>query len=150
MKEETAASGRFTFDLQIPETDIIVQWDPLKIEQAERNLLSNAVQYSKPEGGKITLSARQANENIVVGVSDEGIGVPPESVESMFDLFTRGANTEQRQVKHFGIGLKLCKDIVSQHRGRIWVESKLNLGTTIFLLLPIDPKAHAPLSATAG
>jgi len=146
MVEEWTPSGKFTFDFQLPEKDITVQWDPIKIELMERNLLSNAIQYSKPQGGKITLFARQSNENILIGVSDEGIGVPPGSIDAMFDLFTRGTNTEQRQVKHFGIGLKLCKDIVSQHRGRIWVESKLNVGTTVFSLIPIDPKTHTPLS----
>lgn len=148
--EETPSSHKLIFNLQLPKEDITVQWDPLKIEQMERNLLSNAIQYSKPLGGTITLLARQTKNNILIGISDDGIGVPPESLESIFNLFTRGMNTEQQQVKHFGIGLKLCKDIVSQHRGRLWIESKLNFGTTIFILLPIDPRAHSPLSSLAA
>lgn len=144
--DETDPARCLTFDLNLPNEDIIVQWDPLKIEQVVRNLLINAIEYSKPQGGKIILDVREVNQAILMSLSDEGVGVPSESKGSIFELFNRGANSNQVLTKHFGIGLKLCKDIVVQHDGKIWIESKVDVGTTFYVLIPIDSKTYRDIS----
>ncbi len=143
-RDDLPAGRSLKFSAHLPDQDVVVQWDRVKIEQALHNLLRNAVQYSKPEGGCIALSAAVTGNQVLLSIADQGIGIPTENVETIFELFTRGDNTDQKGLKSFGVGLKFCKDVAIKHRGRIWVESKLGTGTTIYLLLPADPKSSLP------
>ncbi len=106
------------------------------LHQALSNLLSNAIKYS-PEGTEIILDARQEDQSVTLWVKDEGIGIPPESREKIFDVFYRVEDTFKRQVTGTGLGLALVKEIACAHNGRVWVESALGQGSTFYLSLPI-------------
>jgi PAS domain S-box-containing protein len=106
------------------------------LHQALSNLLSNAIKYS-PEGGEVTLGARREDNDVILWVKDEGIGIPAESLDKIFDIFYRVEGPSRRQITGTGLGLALVKEIVTAHNGQVWVESTLEQGSTFYLSLPI-------------
>ena len=70
-------------------------------------------------------------------VKDQGIGIPPESLERIFEIFYRVETPSRRQITGTGLGLALVKEIVSAHHGQVWVESESGLGSTFYLSLPV-------------
>jgi signal transduction histidine kinase len=116
----------------------VVSVDPKRIEQVLRNLLSNALKYS-PEGGEIRVEGRRDARQAVLQVSDSGIGIPAEEQARIFERFYRVDNELTRRVGGVGLGLAVCQGIVEAHGGRIWVESALGEGTTVYFSLPVDP-----------
>jgi signal transduction histidine kinase len=123
------------FDL--PERPLMVSVDRRRMEQVLRNLLSNAVKYS-PDGGTITIRAFQDRRQVLIGVSDEGIGIPQQHLERVFERFYRVDNQVTRRVSGAGLGLAVCRGILRAHGGRIWAESTLGVGSTIYFALPVD------------
>lgn len=115
---------------------IPVRADPDRIEQVITNLLDNALKYS-PAGTTITLSVRIADREVVVGVSDQGIGIPEEHQPHVFEKFHRVQDERSRHVQGTGLGLYLCRKIVEAHGGRIWLESKPGQGSTFLFSLPL-------------
>ncbi len=101
------------------------------------NLLSNAVKYRGDEPARIAVRCHLDQDDCVIAVADNGIGIPADQQERIFDIFVRGAHT--RAVEGTGIGLAICRKIVEEHGGRIWVESAGTGGSTFYLRLP----AHA-------
>jgi two-component system sensor histidine kinase/response regulator len=99
-----------------------------------RNLISNAIKFSGNKG-KIKISAKKSCEEIIVSVSDNGVGIVPERLEKLFRLdeseSTQGTNNE----KGTGLGLILCKEFVEKHGGKIWAQSKPGKGTTFYFTL---------------
>ena len=108
------------------------------------NLLDNAFKFS-PAGGKVTVWAVAAQPDVaaaapavLLSVSDEGIGIPPEKLEHVFDRFTQVDGSSTRPYGGLGIGLALCRAIVKAHDGRIWASSDgPGYGSTIFVSLPV-------------
>ncbi len=117
-----------------------VQVDPFRITQVLRNLLSNAVKYS-PEGGNIVIRGRVENDMAAISVEDEGLGMTREQQAHLFERFYR-AHTSMN-ISGTGLGLTICKFIVEQHGGRIWVESRPNVGSTFTFTLPLDSSQTA-------
>jgi PAS domain S-box-containing protein len=117
-----------------------VQVDPFRITQVLRNLLSNAVKYS-PEGGNIVIRGRVENDMAAISVEDEGLGMTREQQAHLFERFYR-AHTAMN-ISGTGLGLTICKFIVEQHGGRIWVESRPNVGSTFTFTLPLDSSQTA-------
>ncbi len=106
------------------------------LRQVLDNLLGNAQKFS-PEGGTITLRAWREDSTVYVQVSDQGIGVPPDKLERIFERFYQVDSTAKRQYGGMGIGLALCKEIVERHHGRIWAESEgPGKGLTVSFTLP--------------
>ena len=105
------------------------------LRQVFKNLISNAVKYS-PQGGKVQISAHREEGSIIIGVRDEGIGIPADALGKIFDSFYRVDNTPRRAFGGTGLGLTLVRDIVTAHRGKVWVESMLGKGSTFFVSLP--------------
>ncbi len=99
------------------------------------NLISNAIKYS-PQGSLIALGARSEEGMVTFWVKDEGIGIPLELQERIFDRFYRRDNTDRRLVGGAGLGLALVREIVTAHDGRVWVESVLGKGSTFYVSLP--------------
>ncbi|MDD5237239.1 MAG: ATP-binding protein [Candidatus Omnitrophica bacterium] len=110
--------------------------DRSQIDRVFINLLGNAVKFT-PQNGKITIRAEQDNDHVRVDISDTGIGIPEESLESIFEEFYRIDNEINQQVKGTGLGLSLVKNIIEAHKGIISVKSKLNSGSTFSFTLPI-------------
>jgi PAS domain S-box-containing protein len=113
--------------------------DSAAIQQVLLNLISNARKYS-PNGGTITLSARQIDTMVELAVQDRGLGLPPEVIPQLFARFYRVDNTDRSEIRGTGLGLAICRKIVEAHHGRIWAESDgLGQGSTFRLSLPIAP-----------
>jgi len=113
-------------DADLPEVEI----DPNQVHQVLVNIITNAVQ-AMPEGGKLTVIAREKGGFLEVEVADTGCGIPGESVDKIFDpLFTTKA-------KGIGLGLAVCKAIIDRHEGNIEVKSKVGKGTTFNVKLPL-------------
>ncbi|MCM8763236.1 MAG: ATP-binding protein [Candidatus Omnitrophica bacterium] len=120
----------------VPQDLPLVLADKSQIERVFINLLGNAVKFT-PQNGRITISARGKNGFVEVEVADTGIGIPEESLPSIFEEFYRVDNEINQQVKGSGLGLSLVKNIVEAHKGRISAKSKLNEGSTFSFTLPI-------------
>ena len=120
---------------------LVAAVDPKRIEQVLRNLLSNAIKYS-PDGGTIAVGGRGDDRQLLVWVRDQGMGVPVEHLERVFERFYRVENEVTQRVRGAGLGLAVCRGIVEAHGGRIWVESAFGVGSTFYFSLPVgDSKA---------
>jgi signal transduction histidine kinase/ligand-binding sensor domain-containing protein len=109
--------------------------DQDKLIQVVINLISNAVKFT--EKGSVTCRAERKNSEIVISVSDTGIGISAEDQPKVFEKFTQVGDTLTDKPKGTGLGLTICKEIVEHHGGRIWVESELGKGSTFSFALPV-------------
>lgn len=114
----------------------LVPVDRGRIQQVLLNLLQNAVTYT-PAGGSITLEARQQRDEVVVAVSDTGIGIAPGHLPHIFDRFYKA--DPSRSDGGVGLGLSIARHLVEHHGGRIWAESAPGRGTVIAFALPTAP-----------
>jgi GAF domain-containing protein len=112
--------------------------DERKIKQILLNLLSNAVKFT-PEGGRIGISARQADGAVEISVSDTGIGIAPEDQPKIFEEFRQVGSDYAHKTEGTGLGLTLAKKFVELHGGKIWVESEVGKGSTFTFSLPEKP-----------
>jgi PAS domain S-box-containing protein len=121
--------------------------DPDRIEQVLTNLLENALKYS-PDGAELRVRVQPKARGVLIEVQDHGIGLPPQAAERVFEPFSRAANAEQLQITGMGLGLFICRNIIEQHKGRIWARSAgEGQGTLMSVWLP-DQATHAS-SATS-
>ncbi len=126
-----------------------LQGDRNRLKQLLLNLLTNAIKYNRP-GGSIRIWLERQGDEFLLGVSDSGRGIPPESLPHVFDRFFRVPDQEGR-VAGTGLGLAIAKRIAESHRGTIEVESTLNVGTTFIVRLPASPGPETrPLPRPAG
>ena len=101
------------------------------------NLLDNALKFS-PKGGTVRICAQAKDDQAIVSVSDEGIGIPPEKLPCLFERFYQVDGSATRRYGGMGIGLALCRAIVQAHGGRIWAESQgEDRGSTLYISLPL-------------
>jgi len=113
-----------------------------KIRQVIVNLIDNAIKYSKEGDIKINLYNKSDEGNILISISDDGIGIPKSFLKRAFDKFTRGENGVKLHANGSGIGLYIAKEIVKSHKGRIWAQSDGDgKGSVFFVELPISPQA---------
>jgi signal transduction histidine kinase len=132
-------SSRHTISLEVEPNVLFIKADQAKLRQVVQNLIGNAVKYS-PRGGSITVSAREhETDQMLFRVSDEGIGIPAEKLDSLFRKFSRVDTGEGSQIKGAGLGLWICKEVVEAHGGTIWVESESGKGTTILFTIKKAP-----------
>ena len=131
-----ALSPRHHLVTHLPVESLMATVDAKRIEQVLRNLLDNAIKYS-PDGGIITVQAYPDNVQILITVSDEGIGIPAEEWDRIFERFHRVENEITRRMRGAGLGLAVCQGIVEAHGGRIWVESQPGAGSTFCFTLPL-------------
>ena len=121
----------------------IVDADPNRIGQVLRNLLDNAVKYS-PQGGLIVVRGEVHEDEIIISVADQGVGIAPEHLNRLFEKFFRVTSALGRHVVGSGLGLPIARTIVESHRGRIWAESQLGQGTTLYFTLPLKGPSQEP------
>jgi PAS domain S-box-containing protein len=127
--------------LRLPAEPVTIDADPLRIGQVISNLLNNAAKYT-PSGGQIWLTAWQQKGEAVVSVRDSGIGIPPEMLGRVFDLFAQVDRTHRRAQGGLGIGLTLAKSLVQMHGGRIEARSDgLGKGSEFVVTLPVSHTA---------
>jgi two-component system, OmpR family, sensor histidine kinase KdpD len=128
---------------RLPESLPLVALDTVLIEQVLVNLLENALRYA-PRSGPIELSASATERELMVEVADRGPGIPAGEEERVFERFQRGAG--ERSSAGVGLGLAICRAIVSAHGGRIWTEARAGGGAVFRFTLPLD--GHPPDSGT--
>lgn len=131
-----AHGAHHEFIVKTPEELSRVMADEDKIQQVLENLIGNAVKYS-PHGSKITIYAGETGNKIKVSVSDEGVGIPEEQKELIFNRFHRVDNSLVRKSGGTGLGLYICRRILEAHEERIWIENtKPGEGSTFSFTLP--------------
>src|SRR5262249_41129651 len=114
---------KHTLDVSFGSGSLRVQADPVRFEQVVVNLLTNAVKYTEA-GGQIRLSARQEGSDVIIKVRDNGMGIPPEKLATMFELFVQGDRSAARTEGGLGIGLTLVKSLVEMHGGSVSASSQ--------------------------
>lgn len=114
----------------------IVDADPKRIAQVIRNLLDNALKYS-PQGGLIVVRGEVGEDEVIVSVADQGVGLAPEHLNQLFDRFFRAQSGLSFSVGGSGLGLPIAHTIVESHSGRIWAESQLGQGSTFYFTIPL-------------
>jgi len=117
--------------------DVKGYWDAKRVEQIFNNLLGNAMKYS-PEGGNVTIHVQlEGEKHMLVGVRDEGLGIPPEATSHLFERFYRAGNVSS--IGGTGLGLYISRQLATVHGGDLWAESPgLGKGTTFYLRLPLE------------
>jgi signal transduction histidine kinase len=131
----TANKKNITINYFVAEV-IIVFADIDMLKTVLRNLVSNAIKFTNP-GGLIDIYAEKTQSNIIISVSDEGIGIAPEILNKLFDITQIHSASGTADEKGTGLGLLLCKEFVERHDGKIWVESELGKGSKFKLSLPL-------------
>jgi signal transduction histidine kinase len=124
------------FMVDFPDQFPIVDADPHRVEQVMRNLIDNAVKYS-PAGGLVIIRGEAREDDIVISVADQGVGIAPEHLNRLFEKFFRIESGLGRHVVGSGLGLPIARTIVESHGGRIWAESQVGEGSTLYFTLPL-------------
>ncbi len=125
------------FTLEFAPSFPVVEADVRCIEQVLRNLVQNAMKYS-PEGGEIVIIGEVKGDKIVLSVSDQGVGIPPEHQDKIFERFYRVDNPLTRSTPGSGLGLSITKGHVEAHGGEVWLESTVGKGSKFYFSLPMD------------
>ena len=132
-----AQMANLRLDMQIAAPLPPIRVDAALIRQAIANLVDNAIKYTP--AGFVRIRAERHGGELIVSVQDSGLGIPLEAQERLFEKFYRVKTRETIRIRGSGLGLAIVKSIVELHRGRVWVESESNKGSTFFLALPISP-----------
>ena len=125
---------------EYPITPIWVEIDTDKMTQVIDNILNNAIKYS-PDGGKIKVGMKTTDAQLIISISDEGLGIPKKDLPRIFDRFYRVDKARSRAQGGTGLGLAIAKEIVKQHKGFIWAKSEYGKGSTFTVVLPYDKDA---------
>ncbi|GAH48731.1 unnamed protein product [marine sediment metagenome] len=112
-----------------------IKIDTERIKQVISNFLSNAVKFTK-SSGVVKLKVEDKKNNIMISVSDTGAGISPEKQKKIFDRFYQVGDSLTREQGGFGLGLSIVESIVEAHKGKVWVESEINKGSTFYVSLP--------------
>ncbi|MFE4894351.1 cell wall metabolism sensor histidine kinase WalK [Peribacillus butanolivorans] len=134
---EMTKNDDITFKRDLPKDAYFVDIDEDKITQVLYNVISNSLKYS-PEGGQVTFRVRAAESFIVVSITDQGVGIPKNVIDKIFDRFYRVDKARARNLGGTGLGLAIAKEMVVAHGGKIWAESVDGKGTTVFFTLPYE------------
>jgi len=113
----------------------IIKGDYMRLSQVLTNLLNNSIKFT--DNGGITLRARKTGGQIIVEVSDTGIGIAKQEVSKLFTKFYQADSSAKRKYGGTGLGLAICKEIIKAHKGDIWVKSELGKGSTFGFRVPV-------------
>ena len=133
--ESTARAKGLTLRVDVDRTDLVVAGDPSELDRLLGNLVSNAVKYTH-SGGTVEVSVSRRDGDVVLRVSDNGLGISEEDQAGLFRAFFRTTNPEALREPGTGLGLATVATIVQRHRGRVEVSSRLGVGTTFTVTLP--------------
>ncbi|MGT2934413.1 cell wall metabolism sensor histidine kinase VicK [Streptococcus castoreus] len=123
-----------------PITSVWLEIDNDKMTQVIENILNNAIKYS-PDGGKITVRMKTTETQLIISISDEGLGIPKKDLPLIFDRFYRVDKARSRAQGGTGLGLAIAKEIIKQHHGFIWAKSDYGKGSTFTIVLPYEKDA---------
>lgn len=143
VKQFAKALNKREVVFDIPASLPLVQVDPVLMEQVFANIIDNALKYTS-DGGRIALAATNKENEVIIRISDDGIGIPPEARNAVFDIFYR-ARAKDTQIAGTGLGLSICRGIIEVHGGRIVAkDGPKNKGTTIEISLPLTEAPTMP------
>ena len=123
-----------------PITSVWIEIDTDKMTQVIDNILNNAIKYS-PDGGKIRVTMKTTDDQMILSISDQGLGIPKQDLPRIFDRFYRVDRARSRAQGGTGLGLSIAKEIIKQHNGFIWAKSEYGKGSTFTIVLPYDKDA---------
>ena len=123
-----------------PINSVWIEIDTDKMTQVIDNILNNAIKYS-PDGGKITVSMKTTDDQMILSIKDQGLGIPQQDLPKIFDRFYRVDRARSRAQGGTGLGLAIAKEIIKQHNGFIWAKSEYGKGSTFTIVLPYDKDA---------
>jgi signal transduction histidine kinase len=159
--EEVVGQAVKEFALEAEERGTELMWRPPKnplpkirghanfLEQALNNLVGNALKYTpstkmakearsqREKKGIVEVAISQKGNNVIVKVSDNGIGIPKDEIKKLFDKFARASNATAMYTDGSGLGLFIIKEIINGHKGKVWLESELNKGSAFYISLPV-------------
>ncbi|RWR08966.1 cell wall metabolism sensor histidine kinase WalK [Siminovitchia fortis] len=136
---EMTKERHITFKRELPDKAVFIKVDEDKLTQVIDNIISNALKYS-PEGGRVTFRLKMLDDQIEISISDQGLGIPKENLEKVFERFYRVDKARTRRLGGTGLGLAIAKEMIGAHGGDIWARSVEGKGTTILFTLPYDPE----------
>ncbi|KIU22999.1 Sensor protein kinase WalK [Weissella cibaria] len=128
----------YTIKREIPKVQIWVELDTSKFTQVIDNIMNNAIKYS-PDGGVVTARMIDNQKEVVLSITDQGLGIPKKDLGHIFDRFFRVDKARSRAQGGTGLGLAISKEIIERFGGRIWVESAEGQGSTFSISLPYEP-----------
>jgi PAS domain S-box-containing protein len=143
--QNLADRARISVQTNFQASAVCIWADPDRILQTLTNLLSNAIKFSEP-GGTVQITVTSASmvdgcstvtDQVQIAVRDQGRGIPPEKLETIFERFQQADSSDARNCEGTGLGLAICRSIVQQHGGRIWAESQINQGSSFFFTIPL-------------
>ena len=123
-----------------PITSVWIEIDTDKMTQVIDNILNSAINYS-PDGGKIKVTMKTTDDQMILSISDQGLGIPKQDLPRIFDRFYRVDRARSRAQGGTGLGLSIAKEIIKQHKGFIWAKSIYGKGSTFTIVLPYDKDA---------
>ena len=132
------AGKNLRLELEVPDNFPTLRVDERRLEEVVHNLLDNAVKYSH-QNGRILIQAGAPDQEVVLSVRDEGVGIPSNDLPRIFERFYRADRARSRELGGTGLGLSIVKHIAQLHGGRVEAESTLGQGTTIRVMLPNRP-----------
>lgn len=129
-----------TWEISLDPEVSLLRADPEKLRRVIENLAGNAIKFT-PSGGRVEIKVSKdpGGKWIFIRVVDTGIGIPPEEQDEIFERFTQIDSSDSRKYGGTGLGLALAKELVTLHKGKIWVESEVNKGSTFVVHIPKDP-----------
>ena len=128
--------GENRLKLELSAEDLLLRFDKARVEQVLDNLINNAFKYSPPDSA-VTLEVERRADEVVVAVQDQGVGISPGDQAHIFERFFRARTKETARVDGLGLGLYVSYEIISQHGGRMWLESQPGQGSTFYFSLPL-------------
>lgn len=136
LKQKLADKGHH-LQIRLDETPPALLANPVQMRQMMEYLLGNAIDYT-PGGGTVAITGKEEQGQVILQVSDTGIGIPASELPFIFDKFYRASNAST-ELAGTGLGLAIVRSIVDNHGGRIWVESEVGKGSTFTVVLPVAP-----------
>jgi signal transduction histidine kinase len=134
--QQAGLPQRHTIQLSLPEQEVWVRGNAALLRRIVENLVSNAVKYTPP-GGQIRVRLRSKQEEAELQVEDNGIGIAAADQPYVFDRFYRAKNQITRNIRGTGLGLSIVRSVTERHGGKVWLESELDVGTTVGVVLPL-------------
>jgi two-component system, OmpR family, phosphate regulon sensor histidine kinase PhoR len=135
---KSLAGKNLRLELEVPDNFPTVHADERRLEEVVHNLLDNAVKYS-PQNGRVVINTDAPDQEVVLSVSDEGVGISAQDLPRIFERFYRADRARSRELGGTGLGLSIVKHIAQLHGGRVEAESMVGQGTTIRVILPNPP-----------
>ncbi|WP_125579335.1 MULTISPECIES: cell wall metabolism sensor histidine kinase WalK [Lacticaseibacillus] len=133
-----ATHKQYSIRREITKRDLWVEIDQDKFMQVIDNIMNNAIKYS-PDGGVISARLLETHNHVILSISDQGLGIPRQDINKVFDRFYRVDKARSRQQGGTGLGLAISKEVIEALGGRIWVDSQEGKGSTFYISLPYQP-----------